>query len=553
MSIQPTVFAVTVAVSAAAIMPATCLAAEDDREVQQILFVDDHHVLYRAGTERLLHPATVNPTNPVIREDRAWEMAIGWTSIYRNPDTGKYQLWYQAYGGGRDPRKSHKCVVAYAVSDDGITFTKPALGIHDYRPRREPWVEDIKDTNIILIGGGGYGDRYCNSVLVDHRETDLAKKYKMLYYDFSKDETGREIPGWHAAFSPDGVHWHKHAKAPLNKTSYGGRGLQPPLADEDPYSERWDSRKNFLRKNWPYPYTMSDAVDVFGDPQREVYAVYGKSWINGPDGGLAWKHAMARSESRDFLTWSKPETVCSPDDLDPPNTEFHTAPVFFYKGVYFSLNQILSARAEAVGAKADAMHIELMTSRDGLRWDRPFRKTPFIDGQQQAFSNGGIFTNSTPIFLADEIRFYYGGYNSGATGGGPRLTDASQQSGVGFASIKLDRFAGIRPVALSAESTLKRPLEYIGQITLKPMSLNGHKNLFINGDGSEGSIRVEVLNDEGYRMRDFTKLDAIPLQADSLRHRVTWKQRSLAELPPGEYMLRIHLDRAEVFSLTLEK
>ena len=38
---------------------------------------------------------------------------------------------------------------------------------------------------------------------------------------------------------------------------------------------------------------------------------------------------------------------------------------------------------------------------------RPFRETPFIDGQQQAFSNGGIFTNSTPVFLADEIRFYW--------------------------------------------------------------------------------------------------------------------------------------------------
>ena len=104
----------------------------------------------------------------------------------------------------------------------------------------------------------------------------------MLYCDFSKDETGRELPGWHAAFSPDGIHWRKHAKAPLNKTSYGGRGLQPPFANEDPYAERWDSRKSLLRKTWAYPYTMSDAVDVFWDPKRELYAVYGKSWLHGP-------------------------------------------------------------------------------------------------------------------------------------------------------------------------------------------------------------------------------------------------------------------------------
>jgi dienelactone hydrolase len=112
-------------------------ATSDARRTgSEILFVDDHDVLYRSGTERVFHPATLNPTNPVIREDRAWEMAIGWTSIYRDPTTGKYQLWYQAYGGGRDERKSHKCVVCYAESDDGINFTKPELPVHDFNIER---------------------------------------------------------------------------------------------------------------------------------------------------------------------------------------------------------------------------------------------------------------------------------------------------------------------------------------------------------------------------------------------------------------------------------
>jgi hypothetical protein len=534
---------------------ALCFCGYAARAEETLLFVDEHEVLYRSGTERVLHPATPHSLNPVVREDQAWEMAIGWTSIYRDPETGRYQLWYQAYGGGRDERKTHKCVVAYAESTDGIEFTKPSLGVHEYHPRREPWMEDIKDTNIVLLGGGGYGDRYCNSVLVDAREKDPAKRYKMLFYDFSPSakEDGREIPGWHAAFSADGIHWKKHPEAPLNRTSYGGRTLQPPFADEDPYSERWDERKNFLRKNWPYPYTMSDAVDVFWDPRREVYAVYGKCWIHGPDGGLGWKHAMARSESTDFLHWSKPQIVCSPDEHDPPNTEFHTSPVFFHQGVYFSLNQILSARGEAIGAKADQMHIELMTSRDGLRWERPFRATPFIDGSAQAFSNGGIFTNTTPVFLDDEIRFYYGGYNSGAIGGGKKLTDPSQQSGVGFASIRPDRFAGIRPVALSAQSTLKKPLEHIGQITLKPRPLTAVNEILINGDASaEGaSVRVEILNAEGYRMRGFSKDDAVPVSGDALAHRAAWKDATLDQLPPGDYHLRIHLDHAEVFALTL--
>lgn len=238
-----------------------------------------------------------------------------------------------------------------AESDDGIHFTKPQLEIHDFKTDREPWVGHHTKTNIVLIGGGGYGDRYTNSVLFEPNESDAAKRYKMLYTDFSKDADGQECPGFHAAISPDGIHWTNSANNPLNQTAYGGRGVQPPLNDEDVYIESWDKRKDFLRKTWKIPFAMSDAADVFYDPVRKSYVAYGKSWLNGPAGGLAWKHAMARVESNDFLSWSKPQLVAAPDDLDPPNTEFHTSPVFFYNGCYFCLNQILSARGEVTGAK----------------------------------------------------------------------------------------------------------------------------------------------------------------------------------------------------------
>lgn len=519
---------------------------------QTLLLVDDHHVLYRAGTERVFHSATLFPNNPVVREDQAWEMAIGWTSMYRDPKSGRYQLWYQAYGGGRDARKTHKCVVCYADSPDGIQFTKPMLDLHDFQTDRKPWERRFEKTNIVLIGDGGFGDRYANSVIVDETETDSSKRYKMLYTNFGKDETGKEWPGFFAAYSPDGIHWQKSPKNPLNKTAYGGRGQQPRLQGEDPTAEQWDARKNFLRKTWSIPLSMSDAADVIYDPVRKTYVAYGKCWLNGPDGGLAWKHAMARVESQDFETWSSPQIVCSPDEFDPPNTEFHTSPVFYHNGCYFCLNQILSARGEAVGAKADLMHIELMLSRDGLSWQRPFRKEVFIPNDRQSFSTGGVFTNATPIVLDDEIRFYYGGYTSGAIGGGQKLTDDAQQSGVGFASIPLDRFAGIRPVKISAQSTLRKPLENIGQITLKPMSLEDVKQITINANAHEGAVRLEILTSEGYRVRGFSKDEAKPFTGDSLKYAATWEKRTLEDLPPGEYMLRLHLDNAEVFAVTLE-
>ena len=97
-----------------------------------ILLVDDHDVLYRAGTRRFFNPPVRHAQNPLITEDKPWEMAIGWTSVHRDAKSGKYQLWYQAYAGKRAQAKTHECTVAYAESADGITFTKPNLGLFNF-------------------------------------------------------------------------------------------------------------------------------------------------------------------------------------------------------------------------------------------------------------------------------------------------------------------------------------------------------------------------------------------------------------------------------------
>lgn len=500
-----------------------------------ILLVDDHAVLYRSGTRRVMHPAVRQSTQPLIAEEKPWEVAIAWTSCYRNPRTGKLQLWYQAYAGKAAQQKTHESLVCYAESTDGITFTKPNLGLHSFN--------DIEDTNIVLLGNGGYGDRYGNAVVVDEHEPDPQHRYKMAYYDWSFDGA-REVAGLHVAFSPDGIRWHKHGGA-LTHTSYGGRGLQPPLSDDDPYVETAlpDGR---VRKTWHLPLTMSDAADVMYDPQRKLFAIYGKAWINGPDGALVWKHAMGRIESSDFLTWSKPQLLLFPDEFDPPEIEFHTSPVFYHAGCYFCLNQMLDRRAEG------GIYLELMISRDGIAWQRPFRDQPFLPrGAQGAFDSGSLFSNATPVMLDDEMRFYYGAYGSTAIGGGQSILGSQQQSGVGLATLARDRFAGLRPVAVSAQPTLRKPLENIGQVTLKPIDLTDCREILINADASQGALAVELLNADGYRVRGFSKDDCQPLTTDALRHTVSWRNQKLAELPPGRYMLRLHLDNAEVFAATL--
>ncbi|MEA2735698.1 MAG: hypothetical protein QOE14_2149, partial [Humisphaera sp.] len=472
---------------------------------------------YRSGTRRVLNPSVRHEKNPLIKSDKPWETQIAWNSVYRDPRSGKYQLWYQAWNVTAKER-AKTCVVAYAESDDGVHFTKPPLDLFPFN--------DVAKTNIVLIGSGGHSYRYCNSVLVEPRDPDPAKRYKMAYFDWGKN------PGLFVAFSPDGIHWTKHSKEPLSRITYEGYESPVPFADEKE------------KRPWATPLSMSDAVDVFFDPQRKVYAWYGKMWIDGPAGAMAWKHAMGRSESKDFLHWSRPELVLAPDDLDKPHVEFHTSPVFFHEGVYFSLNQILD-RASGEGV----IDVELMTSRDGLRWERNFRNEFFLPRSREkgAFDSGSVFTNATPVILDDEIRFYFGGYAGGATGA-DNLTGAS---GVGVATIPRDRFAGIRPVEKSDQPTLKTPLENVGQVTLKPIELSKEMKITINADARDGEIRVELLDEEMRRVRGFSREEASVITGDSLRHAVKWKEKTLADLPPGQYHLRAHLDHATLFAVSI--
>lgn len=502
------------------------LTAESSRDDQGrvLLMVDDHHVLYRSGTQRVIHPAERFEGNPLIKSTKPWEVAIAWTSIHRDAETGKYQLWYQAWSGNKAKDRTRQCVTCYAESDDGIHFTKPDLDLFDYN--------GIEKTNIVMVGHGGTSVRYANSVLVDPREKDPQRRYKMGYFDFVTDENGKETPGLCVAFSPDGIHWTNGPDLPRLSSSYGRHGDPVPQASE------------VQDRKWQTPLSMADAVDVFYDPQRKVFAFYGKMWMDGPTGGMYWKHGMGRTESKDFINWTKPELVLTPDDLDKPTVEFHTSPVFYHEGVYFCLNQILDR-----GTGGGVIDIELMISRDGFSWDRPFRDQWFLARSEGlVFDSGSMFTNSTPIVLDDEIRFYYGGYSDGATD----ADDSRQISGVGLATIPLNRIAGIRPMARSDQPTLRKPLENRGQVTLKPLELSPSAAIYLNADAVEGSITVELLNEEGFRMDGWTRDSCTPVKGDDLRHVVQWKDKSLSDLPEGRYMIRIFLDNATLYAVSIE-
>jgi hypothetical protein len=209
--------------------------------------------------------------------------------------------------------------------------------------------------------------------------------------------------------------------------------------------------------------------------------------------------------------------------------------VFYHAGVYFAAPEILH-RAERGGV----MDVELAISRDGVNFTRPFRREFWLgkNADAKAFDGGSLMTNASRIVLEDEIRFYYGGYSGGATGG----DDYHMTTGIGLATMRRDRFAGVHAV------------ENVGQVTMKPVELAGVRRVMVNADASRGLVAGELLDGEGYRVRGFTRQEAVPITTDAIRHELGWKERRLTDLPRGRYHLRLHLrGEAEVFAVTLDR
>ena len=487
---------------------------------QTLLFVDDHDILYRPATRRVLHQPQRYAGNPLLTGPTISNQ-VAYCSVYRDPATGHYQMWYQMTGAG--------CVVCYAESADGLAWTKPALDVLTFK--------GIADRNVVMKSY----DHYDAAVVVDPPGGDPARRYKMAYWSIPELEGAPADPkeprgrngGMYVAFSPDGIHWTQQP-GPVLRGNYG-RIADPALVGDPAPPGLLNS--------------VSDVIDATYDPVRKKYVVFAKGWIDGPDGRTYWKRSVVRTESDDFLKWSPAQFVMAPDEHDGvrpgayPGTrqgvQIHSAPAFVHYGVWFGLAQL--ADFETHGQQP----IELAISRDGFAWSRPFRDTMFLPvGAVDQFDTARIWSNATPVVLDDEIRFYYGGAENPWTfGKGEKLWGSKKRmpkTGIGLATLPLDRFAGVRP------------LEKIGQLTLRARPLAGVKGMTVNADASQGAVRVELLNEQGYRIPGFTKADASPLASDALRQRVTWKDADFTKLPAGDVMIRIHLENAEVFAVTLE-
>ena len=166
----------------------------------------------------------------------------------------------------------------------------------------------------------------------------------------------------------------RHAGKLTPELLYGGVGL----------SERWDARRVVTIRTSPDGCRW--------EPDDPDWSRRGTEEIDGVKrfGGPA----------------VPPEYQITPDDQDPPDLEFYAGYVFEYEGRYFMnmLNyapSLLPAGSPGVapGGHGPNIDSEWWISRDGLRWERPFRATNTITDRV-------AFIQHNPMVVDGQLLFH---------------------------------------------------------------------------------------------------------------------------------------------------
>lgn len=195
---------------------------------ERVLFAfDDHNIAFQHNLKLTLATAEKHPENPVLRRGPEGAPdhghAILYGTVLKQGDT--YRMWYLGMHETRNEAGQPPGwwrPMCYAESQDGVHWTKPALGLVEFNGN--------KQNNICLIEGAVHSMTRVNdflSVLHEPNDPDPARRYKCAYIahmPFADVKGGRSRIGpderrWGAmicATSADGLTWQVVGDAPAN-------------------------------------------------------------------------------------------------------------------------------------------------------------------------------------------------------------------------------------------------------------------------------------------------------------------------------------------------
>ena len=440
------------------------------------LFVDAALIGKLDGVERKLHHPT--PREVAITHDAPWEGAgSGYHTVIKDGDL--YRMYHRGSAlGVKDGRLIiGKQVYCYAESRDGITFSKPKLGLVEYN--------GSKDNNIIWDGVGVHNFA---PFLDANPDCKPDARFKALA------GTARE-GGLFAFKSADGIHWSLIQNKPVvTEGAFDSQNL------------------------------------AFWDPTAKAYRAYFRTFTKGTTTGKVWKPAGYRAvrgaTSKDFLTWGDEADLTYEDS---PAEHIYTnqiAPYFraphiliglptryVERGWSTSMRKLPQLKHREMRSKAHLRYgtalteALVMASRNGVhfeRWNEAFfrpgiqRPETWQYGQHYVAWHA-VETKSSLPCAASELSFY------ASEGGWTGDSNALRRH-----TLRLDGFVSVHGKWNG------------GVMTTKPLRFKG-KQLQLNlATSAVGSVRVAIEHADGRPIDGFSLDDCDETFGDSVERTVVW-------------------------------
>lgn len=436
----------------------------------------------------------------VLRSDKVWEASVGSHGTVFE-DEGVYRFFYRVRTDTSGDDGSSPMMLAYAESTDGATWTKPRVGTVEFN--------GSKDNNIVYGLDAARG-RSVNSACVFKDPAGGANdRYKLLYR-----APNEKVPHIYGAVSPDGLNWET---------------LDDPLI----------------------PNYFSDTHNVAAfDQKRGEYVAYVRGWTAFERGALHGRRTISRAATSRFDQWPRPEMVYAPDALDGPDTDIYTnaytpwpdADAYLMFPAFYQRN-------------ADIVEVQMLTSRDGVSWER-LTRTPVVSGGEPGTdSEGGYYAGAGLVsFRPDEVTLFvsptWHTHNEGHFGEG-RGADKHR----GYWSTATWRKDGF----VSLESPDQ------GECTTIPITFDGGRLTINAWTRFGGEVRFELADASPEHMgrfgegkpaesataipcRSFDECD--PFTGDSVSHTVTWNgEADISQWANCPIRLRVRMRRARLYAL----
>jgi hypothetical protein len=436
-----------------------------------------------------------------IKLDKPWEgPANGGYSVLRCGDS--YLMYYRAMTLQKDDDTGALCV---ATSNDGVTWTKPALGLVERAGR---W-----DTNIAASESG-----------------------KPL----------RATP-WFDARS--GVPANERIKA-LHSEPISG---EKHTAYVDPKGPKrlvmWVSADGFtFRKLVPQPKIVSNLRNcfdggntMFWSEVEQAYVLYYRFWDS--------KRTVARTTSKDFFNWSAPVPMTYGDTPREHLYTNNTEPYFRAPHLYIALaarfmqsrRVVTQAQSQAIGLKSSHGHsyandcsdgVLLTTQAGSSRYDRTFMEALVRPGP--GARNWVSRTNYplTGIFPCgkERIMFWVSRHYMQETWHIERLL------------LRLDGFASVNAPYAG------------GEMVTKPLIFDGEELEINYRTSAAGGVRIEIQDAAGKPITDYALNNCQEIIGDDVASVVAWKHgTNISQLAGRLIRLRFLLKDADLYSFKFRR